>query len=403
VPNTAQDGFVRQASAVAGSSIVAEQGTILPAAGLAMIAATVGHGKTTWTVELVQHAAAGLDYLGLSFTRPLRVLVIENEGPHEAFREKIAARLTMWEHGGEPRIWDVPTEWGSVRIDEASTRVRLRAVIDAHAIDLVVSDSLTRFGVRGNGTPEETREFVEWLTELGLGRDVAFLLLHHPRTRSENGESELERIAGAWPPHADLIMLLTKLAGDRARLSFPKTRWARGQRPPSILAFDSATESFTYVGDDVPLERDLVAELAELMVDGDLWTVTTLRKPKEQGGVGAAPEAIKQALAGDRFEKVSGDELGKRKDSTYFRLRQASPPPYDARDAMTPRPWEREASPSPPTENVVGGDASLGHDAPPANDLDADEVERLAELSRRVQREAGVDGGEPLWSDEDQA
>ena len=66
-------------------------------------------------------------------------------------------------------------------------------MIEAHAIDLVVADTLTRFGVRGNGTPEETREFIEWLTELGLGRDVAFLLLHHPRTRPEPGETNSRR------------------------------------------------------------------------------------------------------------------------------------------------------------------------------------------------------------------
>jgi Primase C terminal 1 (PriCT-1)/AAA domain len=66
--------------------ISAEQGTLLPAGGLAILAATTGHGKTTLTVELVQHASAGCEYLGLTFPRPLNVLVIENEGPREAFR-----------------------------------------------------------------------------------------------------------------------------------------------------------------------------------------------------------------------------------------------------------------------------------------------------------------------------
>jgi hypothetical protein len=309
------------------------------------------------------------------------VLVIENEGPREAFRAKLSARLDTWEHGGDPRIWDEPTEWGQVRISDRTIRERLRTVIEAHQVDLVVSDSLTRFGVRGNGTPEETREFVEWLTELGLGRDLAFLLLHHPRIRPEQGEGELEQLAGAWQAHADLILLLSRLDGDRARLSFPKTRWAKGHRPPSILAFDPDTESFTYVGDDVPTERDLVAELAAVMADGDWWSVNKLRQPKDKNGIGARPAAITAALADDRFERADGEGIGRRKGDTYYRLREASRGSGDGGDAETLGPEEGEASPSPPSkETVLGGDASPGRDA--SGDLDAglEELERLEDL-----------------------
>ena len=88
---------------------------MLPAGGWKLVAKT-GDGKTTMTVALVLHACAGIDYLGLSFRDRSEVLVVEDEGPREAFREKLAARLERWEHGGEPRIWDVPAEWGQVRI-----------------------------------------------------------------------------------------------------------------------------------------------------------------------------------------------------------------------------------------------------------------------------------------------
>jgi AAA domain/Toprim domain len=343
------------------------EGPMLHRGGLAILSAKTGDGKTTWGVELILHACAGREFLGLRFSRPVRVLVIENEGPREAFREKLEARLESrgdgWDDGGDaeaPRIWDVPAEWGQIRISDPVIRERLRRAVDDHRIDLVVSDTLTRFGVRGNGTPEETREFVEWLTELGLGRDLAFLLLHHPRTRPDPGESELERVAGAWPPHADLILLLQRRDGDRARLSFPKTRWAHGNRPACILAFDPETATFTYVGVDEAEQRDYVTELAELMGDGDWWTVTQLRKPKDQGGIGAAPQAIKQALTDDCFESVSGDEIGRRSDSTYYRLKQASRAPGDGRDASPCRPEEEEASPSPSSKRGLDGDASSG-------------------------------------------
>jgi hypothetical protein len=362
-----------------------EQGTIFPAGGLAILAARVHDGKTTLAVEFCQHASAGREYLGLGFPRPLNVLVIENEGPREAFRAKLSARLAAWEHGGEPRIWDLPAEWGQVRVSDPSLREQLRRVVEVHEVDLIVSDSLTRFGVRGNGTPEETREFVEWLAEIGLGRDVAFLLLHHPRTRPEPGESELERLAGAWPPHADLILLLQRLGDGRARLSFPKTRWAHGDRPPSILSFDAASESFSYVGDDVPEERDYATELAELMEDGDWWTVNALRKPKDQGGIGAAPEAVKLALADERFESASGDAIGERKDATYYRLGKRHDPPYDARDASSPRSEEGQASPSPPSKRGIGGDACSDRDAPGEDE----EGERCVQTGCSRSREPG--------------
>ena len=91
--------FVASKDETSGEPLItAEQGTVLPPGGLVILAAKTGDGKTTLTVEFVLHASAGLDYLGLSFPRPLRVLVIENEGPREAFREKLEARLEHWEH-----------------------------------------------------------------------------------------------------------------------------------------------------------------------------------------------------------------------------------------------------------------------------------------------------------------
>jgi hypothetical protein len=358
----------RDESAVA-ALVTSEQGTLLPAGGLAMITAKTHDGKTTLMVGFLLHASTGRDYLGLSFPRPLNVLLIENEGPREAFREKIAAHLGNWPHGGEPRIWDVPADWGQVRISTADTRAQLRAVVEAHHIDLIVSDSLTRFGVRCNGTPEETREFVELLSELGLGRDVAFFFLHHPRTRPEQGEGELERLAGAWQPHCDLILLLQKLDGGRSRLSFPKTRWAQGDPSPAILAFDVETETFSYVGVDEAERRDLRAELIEHMADGGWWTKTKLRDSKQRGGVGGRPEGIEAELADEEtFEHSEGDAIGKQRGAVYYRLRQTQSAdrnegPVTPVTSQRSRPETAGPSPSPPRENGGGGDGPAGRNA----------------------------------------
>lgn len=234
--------------------IECEQGSVLPAGGLGLAAGKTSSGKTTWIVDLCLHAAAGADYCGLTFARPLRVLIVENEGPRESFRQKLERRIA---HGPERddqaqpvRIWDEPARWGMVRLSDEELRARIRTAIELHAIDVVVSDTLTRFGVSGNGTPEETRDFMTLLVDVGLGRDVAFLILLHTRTRNEPGIDELEQIAGAWAPHADAVFMLKKLEGNRSRLSYPKTRFARGSVPASILAFEPETETFTLVATD---------------------------------------------------------------------------------------------------------------------------------------------------------
>jgi putative DNA primase/helicase len=319
----AEFAATRDESAQLALITTAEQGAIMAAAGLTLFVAK-GHGKTTFLVDFGLNLAAGESYCGLTILRPLRMLLVENEGPREAFREEVEARLP---HGPQPglggcfRIWDEPAKWGTIKVSVEEQRTRLRTSIEEHRVDLVVSDSLTRFGMRGNGTPEETREFVDWLAEIGLGRDVGFLLLHHPLTRPDPSLDELDKIAGAWHPHCDLILTLRRLAGNRARLTFAKTRWAHGERPDSILAFDPDAETFEFVCEDIDEERDLVAELAEVMANGDWYVVSKLREPKAKGGVGAREEAIETALTHERFETAPGEAIGRRKGTTYYRLK----------------------------------------------------------------------------------
>src|SRR5262249_2875588 len=111
----------------------------------------------------------------------------------------------------------------------------------------------------------------------------------------------------------------------------------------------------------------------------DWWTVTALRKPKEQGGVGAAPEAVKQALQSDRFESTSGEAIGKRKDAIYYRLGEPSRGSGDGRDASTQRQEEDEASRVTSYKGGDARDASSCRDFAGADEVAADEVERLAE------------------------
>ena len=70
-----------------------------------------GAGKTTLTLDLACHLAAGDDWLMMSVPRSLRVLVIENEGPRALFRAKVRRKLAGW--AGSPLedrliFWEAP-------------------------------------------------------------------------------------------------------------------------------------------------------------------------------------------------------------------------------------------------------------------------------------------------------
>jgi hypothetical protein len=132
------------------------------------------------------------------------------------------------------------------------------------------------------------------------------------------------------------MLRLDVLAGDRARLSFPKIRWSRrGRRPALILAFDSTTESYTVVGEEGE-ERDYVAEIAALLADG-VWRITkeiaAPKKPKkdrDKPGVGANVDTVKATLEQnpELFESRTGKAavaLGRSARATVWQLRTQGP------------------------------------------------------------------------------
>ena len=82
---------------------------------------------------------------------------------------------------------------------------------------------------------------VDLMKQAGFGALSGWLVVHHPG-KTQHADL-VDQASGAWGPKPDLLLLLERLDGDRARLSFPKTRWATSGRLPSILAFDSEVEA----------------------------------------------------------------------------------------------------------------------------------------------------------------
>jgi hypothetical protein len=270
---------------------------VVAAGGLTVLAGRPGAGKTTWILDLACHLAAGLPYpptengdgpTPWNVPRPLRIALIENEGPQEMFRVKLDDKLERFPHdirqlGGALLIqtW----RWGSFSFADQDANTKARLELDQAQVDLVIGDPLSSLGPAGVGSPADTRDFVACLRPLGLGTTRAFFFLHHFRERVDKTEDELARISGAWGGHLDTLLTLTSThSDDQARLAYPKLRWARKRPPnPVILGRIWNTMSFVAIaeeGDTAILEPLIYEHLATTKANkggrqGEGWQTST--------------------------------------------------------------------------------------------------------------------------------
>jgi len=313
-----------EARAEAPAALVGDESeNMLPSFGLMMLFAKGGKGKTTLVVDAALHFASGVDWLGFPVPRPLRVLFIENEGPREPFRSKLELKRKLWKHEITGAIFVQTLEWGAFTLAEEIYVESLRGFVAEQEIDLVIGDPLDSLGIDGVGSPEDTRNFMELMSRVGLFSSLAFLLLHHPR--KEGAQDELDEVQGAWGGKPDTMLPLERKEGNRARLSFPKVRWTRrGTRPAYILAFDPDTESFSVAHEEEDEERDHLVEIEQLLADHTWRTPKKIAAPCDDGGIGANVDKIKKLLEQhpDRFLSCNGAEIGRSPRGTFWNLAQ---------------------------------------------------------------------------------
>jgi hypothetical protein len=370
------DRFIEERSSFPTALVGDVDGDVLiPAAGLALIFAKGGRGKTTLIVDLAFHGASGIDWLGITIARPLRVLFIENEGPREPFRAKLERKRDAWPHQIRGALLVHSRTWGAFTLGDPEQATHLRACIEKERIDLVIGDPLDSLGLAGVGSPEDTRNLMLLLAQAGLFRDCAFLLLAHPR--KAEASDELDEIAGAWGGRPDTMLRLARLPGNRARLSFPKLRWSRSSDHAAyILAFEPADESFALVHVEQAKEddRDYLAEVTALLGDSKWRTVRELAVPKKDGGIGTSDARVKELLDAheERFVSCRGDAVGRSATATCWQLRrpesrssQLSLPGGEEATATTATPCKGSQSQSQlqsPVTDALGADLGDGAD-----------------------------------------
>jgi AAA domain len=309
----------------AADPLLGKPGSIFLAAGsLLMAYGADGCGKSTWTIDGVVHLAAGVDWLGIPVPRPVRTCVIENEGPPGLFQEKLRNRIAGWEGPDPtPNLFMFAGPWGEFSFADANARAALCSFCDEHDIDVVAANPTLGLGVATSGKPDDTQQFVDWLTECGLKTRRAFWLLHH--------ENKAGQISGDWGRHPDTKVFLQRDGNaQRTKLDWAKTRWATLDPKDKTVMLEWVTEdqSYTVVEMDTvgASDDELRARVREYVKAHPCASTRSI-----QEGVKGTNSRIKHVLETGEYDSVKGP----RNADLWFASGDRDRDGSDADDAVT--------------------------------------------------------------------
>jgi hypothetical protein len=179
-----------------------------------------GAGKTTLELDLGFHLAAGDAWFGIPVARPVRTLLIENEGPRALFRRKMERKSDGW--SGSPlegRLQILAEPWGKFSFADPGWREHIASRMLDLRTELLMAGPLGRLGMDFPGTLAEVNGFMSLIAEV---RDrvpaLAVLLAHH--------ENRGGRVSGAWEGSGDTLMHVQSAGHGKTLLRFQKARWA---------------------------------------------------------------------------------------------------------------------------------------------------------------------------------
>ena len=259
--------------------------TLLPADGMLLMYGDGGAGKTTLTIDAVTHLASGSNWLGISVERPIRTLLIENEGPRGKFRQMLAEKQVNW--NGTPFHQNVSVleePWTRFTMRDPAHRAGLAETIGKQEIDLLVMGPLVTLGMVGGGTPDEISEFEGLLRAFRelVPKPVALWIVHH-----ENKQGD---VSGAWERVPDTLVHVQAQGNGHTRLIWRKARWSSENHGKGIELVWADGRSFTVR--DEP-ERDPWQEMEVAFRHANGW-----RTAKEAGKLIHLTEAqAKKVLA----------------------------------------------------------------------------------------------------------
>lgn len=185
---------------------VTRDGTnLLPRYGWVMPWGREGSGKTSLLVDLIFHAAAGINWLQYEIERPLRIVAVINEGIPGGLQDKLKQKIERWD-GDRGRVLDnvsvYASPWGEFTFRNSAMFDHARSYVRDFEADYVALDPLHTLGTSGAGSPQETEEFKRLLMTFGVWDDVGVITAHH--------SNKAGMISGDWGRHPDTVIRVEK-------------------------------------------------------------------------------------------------------------------------------------------------------------------------------------------------
>lgn len=262
--------FVSTSEPTAEALLGTPDNTILPLGGMLLMYGDGGAGKTTLTIDAVSHLASGTPWIGIPVERPVRTLMIENEGPRGKFRQRLSQKLASWNGHPpfSPNVSVLEEPWTRFTLREPSHRETLAASVDAQEIDLIVMGPLVTLGMVGGGTPDEVAAFEELLVELRtmIARPVSLWIIHH--------ENKAGDISGAWERVPDALCHVQARGNGNTTIVWRKTRWSSDRHGTSTNLHWCDGWSFDVVEKEEMTEEALDEAIKDAVRDkpGEAWT-----------------------------------------------------------------------------------------------------------------------------------
>lgn len=363
-------------------------GVVIPAAGTVIVYGDGGAGKTTLEVDLCFALAAGSPWLDLvTCDRPLRIALVENEGPRQEFRDKLEAKLSATGSDLDDRLVILEEPWAEITLADATHRRALALALVEHETDLLVIGPLVSAAeFPQGGTPDEIRRFEEHVAELRqlVERPFALLLVHH--------ENRAGRISGAWERLPDTLIHVTEQGNGRTRIYWQKVRWSSPLHGTSCQLRWADGEGFE-VEDKPEITEDTMREgllAAVAALPGESWT--KIRDHKVNGERLVRGNLAQLADVRDRLlhENLLVNTTARDGQFNLWLVDdpvrpRSEPGTAPERPTDPPPPSGENPNPFPVPVPIGNGGNGNGHEPEPDTDRDAED-ERLADLARDTLR-----------------
>ena len=225
-------------------------------------------------VALPKGLLNGLDrpeLLGIQATRPRHDVGVK--GPRALMRRKLRRRLAVCDDEDINQwVRVLARPWASFTFADEPRRVALVQLVNTEVIDVIIAGPLSKIGMNDAGTLAEVNTFMEMIRQVSsrVTRPLTVILVHH--------ENKGGSVSGAWEGAGDTILHTQSARNGKTILEVQKARWDSKRHGLTLKLRWTEGESFALEN-----ERDMLAEIRGLLMDGTPRTAGEIRVALEAG------------------------------------------------------------------------------------------------------------------------